>query len=129
MTKYVEWPEFAEPDAYIDRVIRDGRYIKSFQDDPQQIAGELGMELSPETVSRIVSGDRGELLQSLYDAQFNRQTSGTHPYILHESETAGIGFIIAGTAIGIGIVALAVLSSIASDPAVTDKSSGDNDKL
>ena len=102
-------PVFTESDAFLDQVLRDGRYIDRVWHDPQGVAQALHVDLSPDTAHRVASTERDVLLDDLYRARFNPDTTATHPYIVYESATAGILFIIGGVVVGIAVVAIVVV--------------------
>jgi hypothetical protein len=104
-------PVFTERDAFLDQVLRDGRYIDRVWHDPRGVARALQLDLSPQTLDCVASTDRDELLNDLYCARFNPDTTATHPYIVYESATAGVLFIIGGVVVGIAIVAIVVVKA------------------
>ena len=115
---------------YLDRVVCDGRYVESFQENPRPVAGNLGLDLSQDAVGLICSRDPDDLLNDLYKHRFAPEAVRPHPYIIHNAPNADLGAtvligILAGTVVT-GIAAMVIFWGKSSKK-VEDKSGEEKD--
>lgn len=62
-------PTLSELEAFLDRVLCDGRYVNSL-DRPAEVAMAFGIDLSPDVAAEIVTTPHDKLLHRLYRARF-----------------------------------------------------------
>lgn len=65
-----------ELEAFVDRVLCDGRYVHTFQNNPDEAAERLGVVLSRELAHELSTTPKGTLMVRLSKAKFRAAKTG-----------------------------------------------------
>jgi hypothetical protein len=64
-------------DAFLHRVLIDGRFIREFHDRPMEVAPLLGISLTPVEAAKVATMSLEHLLQRLFETRFKVDSVGS----------------------------------------------------